>query len=239
MADGRAARWAGHRDRRRAEVVAGAVEVIDRVGPSATVEQIAAHLGTTRQVLYRQFADRADLDAAVAAHASALLVEHLTPQLDVEAGIEAGVRRALAAYLEFVQTHLSLYRFVRAHDAGSAPGAVRRVKGTLAEVVSALARSVLAAEGTDPPVDPDTMAVALVGLADAVLEAWLDEPRGVPEAVLLEQLVRLCTGVVAAATDASGGFVLVDHGSAEVVRDLVAPGPFGERSAREGDDELA
>lgn len=201
MADGRATRWAGHRDRRRAEIVAGAVEVVERVGPGATVEQIAAHLGTTRQVLYRQFDDRADLDAALAAHASALLLEHLTPRLDVGAGIQAGVRRALAAYLDFVQAHLSLYRFVRAHDAGSEPGAVRRVKSTLAEVVSTIARSVLPQGGATPPVDPDTMAVALVGLADAVIEAWLDDPRGVPEAALLEQLVRLCTGVVVAATE--------------------------------------
>lgn len=201
MADGRAARWAGHRDRRRAEIVAGAVDVIGRVGPGATVEQIAAELGTTRQVLYRQFDDRADLDAAIAAQAAALLVQHLTPRLDVEAGVEAGVRRALAAYLDFVQTHLSLYRFVRAHDVGSEPGAVRRVKSTLAEVVSAIARSVVAAGSATPPVDPDTMAVALVGMADAVIEAWLDEPRGVPEATLLEQLVRLCAGLVAASTE--------------------------------------
>lgn len=202
MADGRAARWAGHRDRRRAEFVAGAIEAIGRVGPGATVEQIAAELGTTRQVLYRQFDDRADLDAAIAAHASTLLVEHLTPEFDIGDGVEAGVRRALAAYLAFVQAHLSLYRFVRARDADSAPGAVRRVKDTLTALVSGIARSVLA-EGGTPAIDPDTMAVALVGLADAVIEAWLDEPQGVPAASLLDQLVRLCTGVVTAAVGAA------------------------------------
>ena len=201
MADGRTARWAGHRDRRRAEIVAGAVAAIDRVGPGATVEQIAAELGTTRQVLYRQFTDRADLDAAIAAHAATLLVEHLRPELDVSTGVEAGVRRALAAYLGFVQQHLSLYRFVRTHDAGAGPGAVRRVKETLTEVVGSIARSVLADGDARPPVDPDTMAVALVGLADAVIEAWLDEPRGLSEAALLDQLVQLCVGVVAAATE--------------------------------------
>ena len=201
MADGRTARWAGHRDRRRSEFVAAAVTVLEREGPAATVEQIAAELGVTRQAVYRQFADRADLDRAIAEHAAGLLVQHLTPHLDVEAGVEAGVRRALTAYLDFVQRHLSLYRFVRAHDVdpgGGGAGAVRRVKYTVTDAVAGLARGFLAATGDQPLALADTFAVGLVGMADAVVSAWLDDPRGLSREQVVDQLVQLLVGAVAA-----------------------------------------
>ena len=48
---------------------------------------------------------------------------------------------ALGAYLDYVEEHLALYRFVRAHDsdveAGAADGsAVRQVKDTVAGVAN-------------------------------------------------------------------------------------------------------
>jgi AcrR family transcriptional regulator len=201
--DGRAARWVGHRDRRRAELVAAAVDAIEAHGPDVTVEQIAARIGATRQVLYRQFVDRDDLDRAVAEHAATLLVEHLSPQLVLDRGLETGVRQAVTAYLDFVQQHLSLYRFVRAHDSDTAPGAVRRVKSSVADVVTTLGRTLQAEQGP-LQIAPHTVAVALAGLADAVIADWLEEPKGVAQDQLVDELVRMCTAVVTASTAAPG-----------------------------------
>lgn len=202
MADGRAARWAGHRDRRRAEFVDAAVRAIERVGPSATVDQIAAEAGVSRQVLYRQFADRDDLDRAIADHAAGLLVAHLTPRLAVDAGLPAGVRHAVTAYLDFIDAHLALYRFVRTREGESAPGAVRRVKDTVTGTITVLARSLVQDTADGDAALADTTAIALVGMADAVIAAWLDDPRGLTHQELVDHLVRLALGLIGSALGA-------------------------------------
>jgi AcrR family transcriptional regulator len=199
--DGRTARWAGHREQRRREFVEAAIEVIEREGPAATVEQFTAQLGVTRQALYRQFDDRADLDRAIAERAGALLVEALLPQLDAGDDIEATVRGALAAYLDYIETHLALYRFVRAHDAEAdgpaSSGAVRRVKDTLAGRVAAVAGTVLGG-GTTLGAAGEVLATGLVGMADAVISRWLEDPRGMSRERLVDQLATMLTGAVQA-----------------------------------------
>lgn len=201
-ADGRTTRWAGHREQRRAAFVDVALVVIDRVGPSATVDQIAAEAGASRQALYRQFADRADLDHAVAERAAALLVEHLLPDLELapqELGdVERPIADGLHAYLDFVQQHLGLYRFVRARelevDAGSA---VRQVKDTVAEQITALAAPLLA-DLDLPPGTATTFAIGMIGLVDAVVGRWLDEPRGLSREQLVAQLTLVLGGAARA-----------------------------------------
>lgn len=197
--DGRTARWAGHRDRRRAEFVAAAMRAIEQVGPSATVDQISAEAGVSRQVLYRHFEDRRDLNRAIAEHAATLLVEHLTPQLALDAGIEAGIRHAVTAYLEFIDAHLALYRFVRAQESEHVPGAVRRVKDTVTDTVTGLARSLVERSDSADAALAHTTAIALVGMADAVITAWLDDPRGLSRTQLVDQLVALARGLIRSA----------------------------------------
>lgn len=202
--DGRTARWAGHREQRRAAFVDAALMVIDRVGAAATVDQIAAELNLTRQAVYRQFEDRRDLDHAIAERAAALLVDHLLPHLDVRhaltVDLDGAVRRVLSAYLDFVQAHLPLYRFVRAHEAEVASeSAVRRVKDTVAGRITTLSHAVLA-DLRLPVQLADTVAIAMIGLADAVIGRWLEDPRGLDGEQLVDQLTLLLGGAVRAAT---------------------------------------
>src|SRR5690349_10928424 len=100
--DGRTARWAGHRAQRRTAIVDAAIAVIEREGAGATVEQFGAELGVTRQVLYRHFSDRADLDRAIAERAANQLVADLLPHLDLGGNIPTSIRAALGAYLDYI-----------------------------------------------------------------------------------------------------------------------------------------
>lgn len=199
--DGRTARWAGHRAQRRAAIVDAAIAVIEREGPGATVEQFGAELGVTRQVLYRHFSDRADLDRAIAGRAAAQLVDDLLPHLDLGGDIPTSIRAAIGAYLDYVEEHLALYRFVRLHDsgveAGSADGsAVRQVKDTVAGRVAAIARGVIGGNGAQRP--GDLLAVGVVGMADAVISHWLDSPGDCSREQLLDRLTLMLTGAVTA-----------------------------------------
>ncbi|ANZ35910.1 hypothetical protein BBK82_07250 [Lentzea guizhouensis] len=49
--DGRAARWAGQREMRRAEVAAAALDAIAEHGPQVSTEQIAERAGIARHTL--------------------------------------------------------------------------------------------------------------------------------------------------------------------------------------------
>jgi AcrR family transcriptional regulator len=193
MTDGRTTRWAGHRDQRRAAFVAAALDVIEEVGPGATVDQIAAGLDVTRQALYRQFADRADLDAAIAVAAADRLVSAVAPRLDLAGDIEASVSSGLVAYVDYVQQHLPLYRFVRAHEAS---GAVERARDSLRSKVASVARDHLVATGSPDLPAAELIATGIVGMADAVVARWLDEPADLTRDQLVEHLTRMVLGVI-------------------------------------------
>lgn len=195
MADGRTTRWEGHRAQRRQAFVAAAIAVIERDGPAATVEQISAELDVTRQALYRQFEDRADLDRAIALEAADQLIAALLPALDLSGDIPASIRSALSAYLDYVQAHLALYRFVRSHEA-SGDTAVRRVKDTLGSRVAGIARDYLVQTGAAPAELADSFATGVVGMADAVIGRWLDQPGSLAREQLVEHLVLMIGGTI-------------------------------------------
>jgi AcrR family transcriptional regulator len=192
MTDGRTRRWEGHRDQRRADFVESALLVIAREGPLATVDQIAAEQGVTRQALYRQFADRAELDRAIAFRAADLLLEALLPTLELTGEVGATIRTATDAYLNFVLANLALYRFVRSHEASAVEG----VKGTVSSRVAAIATDYLMTTGVTATATAGPFAAGVVGLADAVISGWLDEPGELSRQDLVEQLVVMVGGVV-------------------------------------------
>ena len=192
VVDGRAARWAGHREQRRAEFVEAALAVIEREGPGATVDAIAGERGVSRQALYRQFDDRADLDRAIAQRAADDLVLALLPALEVQGDVASSVRRALSAYLDHVQAHLPLYRFVRSHEAD----VVENVKDSIAVRVATVAHKYVVSSGVVPADFEMTFAVGVVGLADGVVQHWLDDPAGVPREELVDRLALMVEGVV-------------------------------------------
>lgn len=196
--DGRALRWAGHREQRRADFVDAAIDVIEREGPSATVDQIAAERGVTRQSLYRQFGDRADLDRAISLRAADLLLDELLPHLELSGDVPALVRANLTTYVDFVSDHVHLYRFVRSHETSAVEGVKETVSTRVARIASDyLTQTGLAATATAP-----LFATGIVGMADAVISAWFEDPRDLAREDVVEQLVVMVTGVVTAVLEA-------------------------------------
>ena len=193
-ADGRALRWLGHREQRRSEFVDSALTVIRRDGSAATVDAIAAERGVSRQALYRQFADRADLDRAIAQRAADDLVLALLPALVVRGDVASSVRAALLAYLDHIQDNLAVYRFVRSHEAD----VVARVKDSVAVRVATVAHEYAVSAGVFPEDFEATFAVGVVGMADAVVQHWIEEPAGVTREELVDRLVVMVVGVVEA-----------------------------------------
>lgn len=197
--DGRTTRWAGHRDRRRAEFVEAAIEVIDSAGPNASVEQIASAAGVTRQVLYRHFDGRADLDRAIVERAASLIYSLVINDLDEIDDLAVTARRVLDGYLDFIEQHQSLYWFARANQTGESDP-VDQVKGRLAELATVIGEEVASERGTTPTLPIDAIfAAGLIGLVDASVSHWLRQPGSTTREQLVDGLVLvLMAGVDAA-----------------------------------------
>ncbi len=182
--DGRSTRWSAHREARREELVAAAVEAIDRLGPLASIEDIAASSGVSKPVLYRYFSDKADLHAAVGAYGAALVLERLMPALVAEGSLRERVEMATTAYLATIEEHAGVFMLLVQHPVASDGGRVGGKAGgkeadPLADgknaIAAAIARvlgDVLRGFGVDAA-GAEPWAHGLVGLGVSTGEWWL------------------------------------------------------------------
>ena len=99
-----------HGDLRRA-LVDEALRTIDRHGVEAvTLRRIGEHLGVSRTALYRHFADKPSLLAAVGREGFRLLRETLTAAWHQHGRGRAGFEAMGLAYVQFAAAHPSHYR---------------------------------------------------------------------------------------------------------------------------------
>src|SRR5512138_2646951 len=93
------------RDERRGELLDAAERAIRRIGPRASMDELAAEAGITKPILYSHFGDKAGLVAALsqrvadqlnAAILSALSSSHTSPR--------EAVAGTIAAFCTFIET---------------------------------------------------------------------------------------------------------------------------------------
>lgn len=119
--DGRDERWAAHREERRAQILDAAVKVIEETpeGEEIHVRQIAQQAGLGRAVVYRHFADKADLDMAVQRRILELLMARLVPEFELSGSIEQIIGRIVHAYVAWADEHPALHRIGAAESQDS------------------------------------------------------------------------------------------------------------------------
>jgi AcrR family transcriptional regulator len=170
--DGRRLRWTEHRVQRRSAFVAAGADAIDRFGPAASAEQIAATAGVSRTVLYRYFRDREDLRQAIADHVVRAVVDSVLPKLALrpDATPREIIRPAVAVIVGWLDEHPNLYYFLRSRRAGAS---LDSVEGTLADNVARLLRTMLIIFGVDSE-RAEPGAYGIVGFVEAVGSWWLE-----------------------------------------------------------------
>lgn len=170
--DGRASRWDSHREGRRAELVAAAVRAIDKHGSDVRVAEIAAEAGVSKPVLYRYFADKDELHAAVGIYAADVVLEAFVPAILGDGPVRDRIARAIDAYLQVIEEHQQVFLLLVRRGPGEDP--LADGKSRIASTVSRILGNTLGQAGVDTAA-ADVWAQSLVGLCLTTGEWWLEQ----------------------------------------------------------------
>jgi AcrR family transcriptional regulator len=205
--DGRSARWDAHRSTRRAELVRATVACVERHGATIGMDQIAACAGTSKAVVYRHFADKADLYRAVGQQLAVGLGEQLSSRMARQSDPRAMISAGIDAFLAVLEENPELYRFVVRNPvlerAGGNP--VADYTGLIASRLDGVIAQLPAPERSDSRLP---WGAAIVGLVKAAGDWWLEHPAAMARAELAESLTTLLWGGPGGLRDALGAATL-------------------------------
>jgi AcrR family transcriptional regulator len=203
--DARRDRWRSHRAARRAEFVDAAMRALAEHGPDVGMDHIAAEAGVTKPVLYRHFADKADLFVALGQRGTEILFDRLIPALNNEEAPVPRIRKSLDAFFTTVEEHPSLYRVLIRRNFAKAPveqDIVAEDKELIANAISTLLGDYLRALNMDSG-GAEPWAHGIVGMVQNVSEWWLDR-RTMSRDAVVEYLTLLIWSAIDGFTRAQG-----------------------------------
>lgn len=190
--DGRRARWEQHNSERRRQILDAAVAVLEEQPPGTEVHvrQIAERAGVGRPVVYRYFADRADLDRAVQAHVLDQLRDAVASEVSLTGTVEQIIRRIVGGYVGWAAAHPALHRV--AEQDRTAAGGVGELEVVVKQIVDLVAdlftsaMALLHVELSDDDLATlDPLIFGLVGQVFGAVRRWLWRPERRPTADLL------------------------------------------------------
>lgn len=200
--DGRKQRWEKHKQERRAELTAGTVEAIRALGPEVGMDDIARHIGVSKTVLYRYFADKNDLAAAVTLwYVETTVMPRLIDALSGDIGDYRLVQAVISVYVETVSSDPNVYRFTMARPSGSRPVAAEAEK-IFAGALESTLEARFAARGAQTR-GARTWARAMVGATTVAVEEWIAVPDRTSQD-LAEELTMLVWGGIVGVVGAGG-----------------------------------
>jgi AcrR family transcriptional regulator len=197
--DGRQLRWDSHNQARREHILDAAIGVLADSEPGAEVhvQQIADRAGLSRTVVYRHFADRADLDAAVQGRALELLRAELVPALGFEGTPVDIIRRIVSAYVGWASEHPSLHEFAQQDPPGPGVGqmerAIQQIAGQIEDLINVGVEVLHVRLDEDEGLALDPLVFGLVGGVFTATRRWLSRPEQRPSQ---ERYVELVTEAV-------------------------------------------
>ncbi|MDQ1361440.1 MAG: hypothetical protein QOJ44_1817 [Acidimicrobiaceae bacterium] len=202
------------RSAQRAHLIESAITVIQREGPGASMDQMAAQAGVTKPILYRHFSDRAGLVAAIAEFAFSQVSDGLEAALHADATPRELVASTIDTYLVFIESDPDVYRFLVQRSVSEAGVSINDYIWRTSRQVAVVLGEALRAAGLDSG-PAEAWAFGIVGMVHASGDWWLD--RGaMPRARLTEYLTSLvCDGLPDLSALGSAGAWLPDSERAD------------------------
>lgn len=192
------------RDERRAELLDAAERAIQRIGPTASMDELAAEAGITKPILYSHFGDKAGLAQALTVRVAAELDGAISSSLSQASTPEQIVSSTIGAFCTFIETRNDLYRFL-IQTSISNPDKRARTKliADFANQISLVLGGALRQVGADSGA-AEPWSFAIVGMTLASGEWWLDR-RSMSKDDLVSYLTQLLwSGLAGAGLDKLG-----------------------------------
>lgn len=203
--DARRDRWRKHRVARRAEFVEAALRALDEHGPDLAMDDVAAAAGVTKPVLYRHFADKADLYLALGRQGTELLFSRLAPAINAELAPVPRIRMALDAFFGVIEEYPNLYRLLARRSFSGKPvdaDIVAEDKELIATALTALLGDYMRMFGLDSGA-AEPWAYGLVGMVQNTGEWWL-ERRSMSRDSVVEYLTQIIWAAIDGLTRQQG-----------------------------------
>jgi AcrR family transcriptional regulator len=190
-ADRRRTRWDGHREQRRQELIQAAIAAFLEHGPDVDMAQVAAAARVSKPILYRYFADKAQLWHAAGEYVAQLVVAAVEPAISQVREDRGLIAATVDAYLAAIESHSELYRFiVHQTQLSGGPGVVTRASEVVAIQLARVIGDRLRAMGLDAgPAVP--WAYGVVGLVLSVGDWWMQRGRPMTRPALTEYTTTL------------------------------------------------
>jgi AcrR family transcriptional regulator len=178
------------RDERRAELLDAAERAIMRIGPDASMDELAAEAGITKPILYSHFGDKAGLASALAVRVAAELDDAISTSLGQIRHPRQVVSSTIGAFCTFIESQNALYRFlVKAAMSNPDKRSRSRLVADFAQQIATVLRGALREVGGDTSA-AEPWSFAIVGMTLSAGEWWLD-CRTMSRDDLVDHLTRL------------------------------------------------
>jgi AcrR family transcriptional regulator len=177
------------RDERRVELLDAAERAIRRIGPKASMDEIAAEAGITKPILYSHFGDKAGLVQALAARVAGQLNRAVSEALTRSGEPRQVVASTIEAFCTFIEREPELYLFLVQSAKHEADRAGPRLMSDIASQIAVSLGSGLRRAGADSGA-AEPWAFAIVGMTFASAGWWL-ERRSMSKRDLVGYLTQL------------------------------------------------
>ena len=190
--DRRDSRWDEHRRTRREQLVEATLVAVGKHGAGVGMDEIAAEAGTSKTVVYRHFADRAELYVAVCNRVAAQLLPKLRDALESSSRPRQMVAAAIDTYLAFIEADPELYRFVVHQQTIDRPATdpLDSLSDLVGEQAAAAISVALHQSGGDPAAAAP-WGHGVVGLVRSAADWWLRADRPMLRSELAAHLTDL------------------------------------------------
>ncbi|WP_407917731.1 TetR family transcriptional regulator [Kitasatospora sp. NE20-6] len=187
-------------EHRREQLLNAADRVVQREGPGASMNTIAAEAGITKPILYRHFGDRNGLIGALTERHTAGLLAAVRAALTEPLERRDQVEHVIDTYLAAIESRPQVYRLLTHPEPGDPTGAGNALAPALRriaeEITGAVQRQVDL--GADGPLLSEAWGRAITGMVLAAGDWWLEQ-RPCPRARMVQALADLLWGRLAAA----------------------------------------
>ncbi|MGO1884181.1 MAG: TetR/AcrR family transcriptional regulator [Citricoccus sp.] len=199
--DGRATRWDEHRQQRRVNLIRAARQAVHDLGPQVSMDEIAAHAGTSKSVFYRYFGDKNGLQVAVGERAIQFMERELLTAAEASDSALDGLFAMVSVYLRLAESSPHVYAFstrlppeaTAGTPSGGQPAAMADFFERIAAVMDVHFRDYLRQQGRSPGANSATWywPRAAIGMVRSAGETWLGTASGTarPDATRLARKI--------------------------------------------------